>query len=425
MENNINRSAITYQQFAVIVDPFSSGALLAAEFKKRGLECIALISQKNIPAVFVGSYRRDDFFMEIRFDGNVKKISSVLCCLDIRAVVSCLETSVALADRVANLLDVPGNNVFTSERRRDKFAMGEAVRAAGLRAPLQKMSASEDEIIRWVAEYKVFPVVVKPVNSAGSDCVTICHDLDEVKYACSLILGKLNKFEQENPFVLVQEFLDGHEYVVDTVTLNGQTVTCNVFVYEKVSANNVAFVYRAIRALELDDPIAQKLIAYNDQVLKALDIHQGAGHSEIIISNGEPVLVEVGARMHGGNIPAVVQKCAKWSQIELLVDSYIDHPSFHRRAKEPLHLDRKILIHFYISGEGGKVKAVRGQSVIENLPSYFDAFWYVKQGESIAETVDLYTCPLKVILTHDNAQQIEEDKRLLLKLEQENLIFEV
>lgn len=344
--------------------------------------------------------------------------------LDIRAVVSCLETSVALADRVANLLDVPGNNVFTSERRRDKFAMGEAVRAAGLRAPLQKMSASEDEIIRWVAEHKVFPVVVKPVNSAGSDCVTICHDLDEVKFACSLILGKLNKFEQENTFVLVQEFLDGHEYVVDTVTLNGQTVTCNVFVYEKVAANNVAFVYRAIRALELDDPIAQKLIAYNDKVLKALDIHQGAGHSEIIISNGEPVLVEVGARMHGGNIPAVVQKCAKWSQIELLVDSYIDHPSFHRRAKEPLHLDRKILIHFYISGEGGKVKAP-GQSVVENLPSYFDAFWYVKPGESIAETVDLYTCPLKVILTHDNAQQIEEDKRLLLKLEQENLIFEV
>lgn len=76
--------------------------------------------------------------MEIRFDGNVKKISNVLRQLDIRAVVSCLETSVALADRVANLLDVPGNNVFTSERRRDKFAMGEAVRAAGLRAPLQK-----------------------------------------------------------------------------------------------------------------------------------------------------------------------------------------------------------------------------------------------------------------------------------------------
>ncbi|EHL5833385.1 ATP-grasp domain-containing protein [Salmonella enterica] len=425
MESNVSQSAVIYQQFAVIVDPFSSGALLATEFKKRGLECIALISQKKIPEVFAGSYRRDDFFMEIRFDGNVKKISNVLRYLDIRAVVSCLETSVALADRIANLLGVPGNNVLTSERRRNKFAMGEAVRAAGLRSPKQKISSNEDDIIHWVEEHKIFPVVVKPVNSAGSDCVTICHDIDEVKYACSLILGKFNKFEQENIFVLVQEFLYGNEYVVDTVTLNGQTVTCNVFEYEKVAANHAAFVYRSIRALELNDPIAKKLIAYNDQVLKALDIQQGAGHSEIIISNEEPVMVEVGARMHGGNIPAVVQKCAKWSQIELLVDSCIDHPSFYRRAKEPLHLDKQILIHFYISGEGGKLKSIRGQSVVENLPSYFDAFWYVKPGEVITETVDLYTCPLKVILTHDNAQQIEEDKKLLLKLEQENFIFEV
>ncbi|WP_380182925.1 ATP-grasp domain-containing protein [Kalamiella sp. sgz302252] len=423
--DNTNQSAVALQRFAVIVDPFSSGALLAEEFKKRGLECIALISQKTIPAVFAGSYRRDDFFMEIRFDGDAKKIARALSRLNIQAVVSCLETSVALADRIADLLDVPGNNVFTSDRRRDKFAMGEAVRAAGLRAPLQKMSASADEILRWVEEHKVFPVVVKPVNSAGSDSVTICNDLDEVKYACSLILGKLNKFEQENAFALVQEFLDGPEYVVDTVTLDGQTVTCNVFVYDKVAANNVAFVYRAIRALELDDPVAKKLIAYNDKVLKALDIHQGAGHSEIIISNGEPVLVEVGARMHGGNIPAVVQKCAKWSQIELLVDSYVDRASFYRRANEPLQLDKKILIHFYISGEGGELKAIRGQTVVENMPSYFDAFWYVKPGEAIAETVDLYTCPLKVILTHDDVQQIEKDKELLLKLEEEKLMFEV
>lgn len=33
MESNISQSAVVSQQFAVIVDPFSSGALLAAEFK--------------------------------------------------------------------------------------------------------------------------------------------------------------------------------------------------------------------------------------------------------------------------------------------------------------------------------------------------------------------------------------------------------
>lgn len=425
MEDKVNDLSAFPQQFAVIVDPFSSGALLATEFNKRGLKSIALISQKIIPAVFSSSYRRDDFLMEIRFDGDLQKIMAILRQLDIKAVVACLETGVTLADALAHLLHLPGNNRLTSHIRHDKFAMGEAIRAAGLRAPRQMTSSNTTKIIDWVNEHKTFPVVVKPVNSAGSDCVTICYHLEDVKNACSLILGQVNKFEKTNKLVLVQEFLDGKEYVVDTVTLNGQTVTCNVFVYEKVAANNVAFVYRAIRALELDDPVAKKLIAYNNRVIKALGINQGAGHSEIIISHGEPVLVEVGARMHGGNIPSVVQKCAAWSQIELLVDAYIDHPSFNRRAKQPLKLDKKILIHFFISREKGIVKSVLRKNIIEDLPSYFDAFWYVTPGETLSPTVDLYTCPLKVILAHNDAQQLEEDKNILLKLEQESIIFEV
>ncbi len=66
-----------------------------------------------------------------------------------------------------------------------------------------------------------FKAVVKPVESAGSDDVFLCESKDDVKNAFERINGKINGLGQKNDAVLVQEFLDGTEYVVDSVSLDG------------------------------------------------------------------------------------------------------------------------------------------------------------------------------------------------------------
>ena len=66
-----------------------------------------------------------------------------------------------------------------------------------------------------------FQVVVKPVESAGSDDVTLCTSMDHVKQAFGNIQGKINGLGLENKATLVQEYLHGTEYVVDIVSRNG------------------------------------------------------------------------------------------------------------------------------------------------------------------------------------------------------------
>ncbi len=63
--------------------------------------------------------------------------------------------------------------------------------------------------------------MVKPVESAGSDDVFLCESKEDVKTAFERINGKINGLGQKNDAVLVQEFLDGTEYVVDSVSLDG------------------------------------------------------------------------------------------------------------------------------------------------------------------------------------------------------------
>ena len=62
------------------------------------------------------------------------------------------------------------------------------------------------------------PVVVKPVESAGSDGVKLCHTAEEAKEHFSTLMTAQRKVGSQGAAVLCQEFLQGKEYVVDFVT---------------------------------------------------------------------------------------------------------------------------------------------------------------------------------------------------------------
>ncbi len=52
--------------------------------------------------------------------------------------------------------------------------------------------------------------------------------------------------------------------------------------------------------ISADEPHCSEIIAYQKKVVDALGIRHGPTHGEVKWCGGEPVLVEVGARCHGG-----------------------------------------------------------------------------------------------------------------------------
>jgi biotin carboxylase len=57
------------------------------------------------------------------------------------------------------------------------------VRSAGVRAVFQRIATTWGQISEFLEEWKPdpFEVIVKPVESAGSDDVTLCLSVEEVK----------------------------------------------------------------------------------------------------------------------------------------------------------------------------------------------------------------------------------------------------
>jgi biotin carboxylase len=323
----------------VVVDPFSTGAVLAADLFQRGYKVIALYSANldqllNV-ANLVPKGVTVSFEAVVPFDDNLGVIQERLAALKAVRVVAVLpgaETGVELADALSEAMGLVTNGTAQSEARRNKYVMGETVRAAGLRAVRQQRATTWQEVEGFLADWtpNPFKLIVKPLESAGSDDVTLCHSLPEARKAFEHIMGKVNGLGLVNEAVLVQEYLEGQEYVLDLVSRNGVHKVAALWVYDRRAVNGAGFVCFGQRLLTADEPHLRELIEYQKKVITALGIKHGPTHGELKWCNGEPVLVEVGARCHGaeGMWQKVANAVYGYDQVQCTLESYFSAEKF-------------------------------------------------------------------------------------------------
>ena len=92
--------------------------------------------------------------------------------------------------------------------------------------------------------------------------------------------------------VLLQEFLEGTEYIVDHVSCDGVHKTTMLWMYDfqEVNGHRVCIAQRPV---PYDSSAMAELVAYTRQCLNALGVRNGAAHTEVMWTSGGPCLVEV------------------------------------------------------------------------------------------------------------------------------------
>jgi biotin carboxylase len=262
-----------------VVDPFSTGAVIASLLYEQGYKVVAIYSA-NLEQL--GNLQNlVPLGLKLTFDAvlgfsNIEEMLKSLTGLaaPMIAILAGAETGVELADQLSERMGLITNGTALSEARRNKYVMGETVRAAGVRAVKQLRATAWGEIDSWIKEWNPSPfkVIVKPMDSAGSDSVTLCQSHEEVKSAFGNIMGKINGLGLVNKAVLVQEYLEGQEYVVDMVSSEGVHKVAAIWAYDRRPANGAHFVCHGQRLLTIDDPLCAELVAYMKKVVTALGI---------------------------------------------------------------------------------------------------------------------------------------------------------
>lgn len=405
------------EKFTVIVDAYSTGAKLAKEFEKYGIQSIHVKSSPNIPDELIASFRPGDFQIEFDIDEGrelnevfeeLRRIETIIC------VVAGTETGVEAAERLALLLGLPGNDPATTSLRRDKFEMHERLRSFGLSSLGQSRCESREAALAWAIQQTNWPIVVKPTSSAGADGVTFCNNLSEVVSATDAALGKRNKLGTLNAAVVLQERISGQQFIVNAVSVKGVHYISEIWRDDKIPVKGASLICDREILMRPDTPLAKSLRDYVIRCLDALGIKDGPSHSELFqTEQDEFVLIETAARMQGTIDHEAVIEATGHSHVTLTALRYADPITFAQLLDEPYGHKRNLHCITLCSKHSGVVKENRCPEYLGRLESFRSLIGAPRQGDFISRTVDLFTNTGIVYLSNHNEEILEREYRLI------------
>ncbi len=211
----------------------------------------------------------------------------------IEAVV---EAHIMSTAKVREALGIEGTSVKTSFLCRDKPAMKEALRQAGVPCAQSTAASSVEEVIAFAKDVG-FPLIIKPRDGAGASGAVRVNSIADVQRAApetGLDRGRS---------VAVEEFIEGHEGFYDTLTIGGRVVHDfathyypNVLEAMRTRWINPQF----ITTNRIDAaPGYRQLRELGQKVVEALDIGTSATHMEWFSGPKGLKFSEIGCRPPG------------------------------------------------------------------------------------------------------------------------------
>ncbi|KAJ1446914.1 ATP-grasp domain-containing protein [Pelagophyceae sp. CCMP2097] len=433
----------------VIVDPISTGARLAAMAVARGFSIVRVMSKampEDVMSMLPAGCGELDWLASYEVGDNCEPTIKALKALPVHILgmfVGC-ESGVECYDLLSERMGgFPTNGVASSLARRDKYPMGEHVRAAGLRAVKQQLCTAwsgdaAESALAFIRELRVPDVeavngeqrwcVLKPCKSAGTDGVYIAKSVAEAERRFGEIVGHSNVFGETNTACLVQEFMAGTEFVVDSVSVEGVHKCTAIWVYDKRPANGVQFVYYGMELFQSEDGKREDaLVDYVFGVLDALGVRHGPSHAEVmwLASDEAPCLVEVGCRPHGGEgtFVQMVTPIMGYSQASVMLDAVEKPYRFHRLPRRPEHFGGGAVEICLVCYEAGVFAhwIPEGLAMIRALNSFNSEELKIFSGDAIVPTVDFLNTPGSIMLVHLDAAQLQADIDVIRGLEKVGL----
>ena len=222
----------------------------------------------------------------------VRRIQAMVWVDRLEATV---EAHIMPVARVRERTGIPGTSVRTAWLCRDKPSMKQALRAAGIPCA-QSCSADSALQVREFAAAVGFPLILKPRAGAGAAGTIRVANNTELEQALPAF-----QLERGNS-IAVEEFIEGHEGFVDTISINGEVgheFISHYFpnVLEAMRTRWISPQVIATNRLEGEGYAEVRQLAR--RVIKALDIGTSATHMEWFFGPKGLKFSEIGCRPPG------------------------------------------------------------------------------------------------------------------------------
>ena len=242
-------------------------------------------------------------------------------------VVALEEFDVTTAGLIREHLRLPGMTSSEARLFRDKLAMRGVAEAAGVKVPEFVHVLNYAELHNFMERVPA-PWVLKPRTDVSAIGIKKVHDAEQVWRAIDMLDAR-ERLNEQSSFYLLERFVAGEVYHVDSIVSGGKVVFAGVSRYGRppmnVAHEGGAFISHT---LERKSGERRKLLEINRQVVKALGLRCGATHAEFIKSaaDGQFYFLEIASRVGGAFIAETLEAASginiwrDWAKLELSDD---------------------------------------------------------------------------------------------------------
>jgi hypothetical protein len=247
-------------------------------------------------------------------------------------VVALEEFDVITAGLIREHLRLDGMTSAEARLFRDKLAMRRAAQAAQVNVPdfVHVLNYAE---LRDFMERVPAPWVLKPRTDVSAIGIRKVHDAEQVWRAIDALDAR-ERFNEQSSFYLLERYVAGEVYHVDSIVAGGKVLFSGVSAYGRppmnVAHEGGAFISYS---LERKSDDRRKLLEINRQVIEALGLQRSATHAEFIksASDGKFYFLEIAARVGGAYIAETLEAASglniwrEWAKLELSDDAHPYH----------------------------------------------------------------------------------------------------
>jgi len=302
------------------ITTYEKGQEFMRECKRQGCGVILVTAEKLRDADWPRESLDDTFYLpaEIAIADIVQAVTHLARNRKIDRIVALDEYDMETAATLREHLRIPGMGLTTMRYFRDKLAMRMRALDRNVRVP-DFVPVVNYADIRYYLDHVPGPWVLKPRQEASAIGIKKIHAAEELWPVLEQLGDKQSSF-------LLERFVPGEVYHVDSVVSENEVVFANVSKYGKPPMNvaqggGVFTTFTVPRGSEEDSGLRQ----INRELIAALGLVRGVAHAEFIRAHadGHFYFLECAARVGGAYINEMVEAATginlwrEWARIEI------------------------------------------------------------------------------------------------------------
>ncbi|MGA1986627.1 MAG: ATPase [Candidatus Sulfotelmatobacter sp.] len=302
------------------ITTYEKGQEFMRECKRQGCHVILLTAEKLRDADWPRESLDDTFYLpeQIALADTVQAVTHLARSRKIDRIVALDEYDMETAATLREHLRIPGMGLTTMRYFRDKLAMRMRALDRDVRVP-DFVPVVNHADIRYYLDHVPGLWVLKPRQEASAIGIKKIH-------APAELWPLLEQLGDQQSSYLLEKFLPGDVYHVDSVVSESEVVFSNVSRYGKppmnVAQGGGIFTTFTVPRESADDSALRSI---NRDLIAALGLVRGVAHAEFIHAHadGEFYFLECAARVGGAYINEMVEAATglnlwrEWARVEI------------------------------------------------------------------------------------------------------------